>query len=113
MRKSTDAQLRAVKRYQEKHDELKLHLPKGKKEEFREAASIAGKSLNAFMMEAADLRVQDYRVINDILNILSEEMIKGMARGHGEFGDEGAYVVSDIMTDVTARVFNLFDKEYT
>lgn len=67
-RKSTDAQLRAIKKYQEAHDELKLRMPKGKKEVFRKAAEEQGISLNQYTLKALEEKMQrDKRIIPDPL----------------------------------------------
>ena len=111
-RKSTDAQLRAVKKYHEKLDEIKFRLPKGGKEKYKESAEIAGVSLNRFMEIAANRLVIDYRITDQVLRILSEEMLDGMARAHVETGnDDAVALISDIFTDACIRVFYLFDEE--
>ena len=57
-RKSTDAELRAVKKYQtEKVEDIKLHVPKGKKEYYKGAADRAGMSLNQFAMTSMDEKI--------------------------------------------------------
>ena len=40
------------------YDEIKVRMPKGKKEQIRTAAESAGKSLNSYINEAIDEKMQ-------------------------------------------------------
>lgn len=56
--KYTEAQKRATMNYlKESTDELKIRMPKGKKQEYREAAEKAGMSLNQFAIEAIEEKI--------------------------------------------------------
>lgn len=57
-RKSTDAQLAAVKKYQGKMAELKIRCKPEEKEAFQKAADAAGKSLNKYVIETLSQRIQ-------------------------------------------------------
>jgi predicted HicB family RNase H-like nuclease len=51
MTKTTDAQKKATAKYICKLDEIKIRVPKGKKEEYRQMAEAEGKSLNQFIID--------------------------------------------------------------
>ena len=51
---ATKAHLEGNKRYLEKLDEIKIRLPKGKKEVIKEYAMQKGESLNSFIGRAID-----------------------------------------------------------
>jgi predicted HicB family RNase H-like nuclease len=54
---STDAKRRANKAYLSKQDEIRLRIPKGHKEEIRQAAQQAGQSMNQYIIEAVAARM--------------------------------------------------------
>ena len=59
MAPASKAQQRAVAKYMKNnYDEIKVRMPKGKKEQIRTAAESAGKSLNSYINEAIDEKVQ-------------------------------------------------------
>lgn len=56
--KYTEAQKSATLKYlKESTDELKIRMPKGKKQEYREAADKAGLSLNQFVIDAIEEKI--------------------------------------------------------
>ena len=59
MAPASKAQQRAVAKYMKNnYDEIKGRMPKGKKEQIRTAAESAGKSLNSYINEAIDEKMQ-------------------------------------------------------
>ena len=59
MAPASKAQQRAVAKYiKNNYDEIKVRMPKGKKEQIRTAAESAGKSLNSYINEAIDEKMQ-------------------------------------------------------
>ena len=59
MAPASKAQQRAVAKYMKNnYDEIKVRMPKGKKEQIRTAAESAGKSLNSYINEAIDDKMQ-------------------------------------------------------
>ena len=54
----TEAQKRAIYNYKKKTDEIRLSVPKGKKEVYIAAASNEGKSLNRFILDAVDEHIE-------------------------------------------------------
>lgn len=55
---TTKASQRAVNKYiANNYDRLNLTVPKGKKDEYRAAAEAEGKSLNAFIVECVERRI--------------------------------------------------------
>ena len=65
---TSKAQLRANKKYQEeKLEEIKFRVPKGKKAKIQEHAKRHGESTNAFILRAVDETIQlDENKNNDI-----------------------------------------------
>lgn len=56
---STKASQRAVNKYiANNYDRLNLTVPKGKKDEYKAAAEAEGKSLNAFIIECVEKRME-------------------------------------------------------
>lgn len=47
---ATDAQIKAVKKYQEKLDDIKIRVPKGKRQEYKEQAWSKGYSLQQYII---------------------------------------------------------------
>lgn len=47
----TEAQSKANKKYFEKFEDIKIRVPQGKREEYKEKAKQHGKSLNAYIIE--------------------------------------------------------------
>ena len=59
MAPASKAQQRAVAKYMKNnYDEIKVRMPKGKKEQIRTTAESAGKSLNSYINEAIDEKMQ-------------------------------------------------------
>lgn len=59
MPKTSTAMLKAINKYQkEKIDEIKVRVPKGKKDEIKNYAQQQGKSLNGFINEAIDEKME-------------------------------------------------------
>lgn len=57
-RKEGNSETRAKNKYNAKnYDRVTLSVPKGKKEEYKEAAMAEGKSLNAFIVECVERRI--------------------------------------------------------
>lgn len=48
---TTEGQRRAIAKYQAKLDEIKVRVPKGKREIYKSFAESQGKSLNALIVE--------------------------------------------------------------
>ena len=56
---STDAMRKAIKKYQtEKVDDIRIRVPKGRKEEIKAHAENQGESLNGFVVRAIDETMQ-------------------------------------------------------
>lgn len=53
----TEAQKRAVKKYQAKMEDFKIHAPAGTKERYRAAAEAAGQSMQAYILQAVEDRI--------------------------------------------------------
>lgn len=53
----TEAQKRAVKKYQSKMEDFKIHAPAGTKERYRAAAEAAGQSMQAYILQAVEDRI--------------------------------------------------------
>lgn len=51
---ATEAEKKAVAKYQAKLDAIKIWVPKGKREIYKEHAEAKGKSLNALIIELLD-----------------------------------------------------------
>ena len=47
----SDSQRKATNKYLEKYDDIKLRVPKGKREEYKEYAESKGRSLNSLLIE--------------------------------------------------------------
>jgi predicted DNA binding CopG/RHH family protein len=56
--KYTDAQKKASIKYLEKLDEIRIRMPKGEKNNIKEAASAAGESMNQYIINAVDQRME-------------------------------------------------------
>lgn len=54
--KYTEAQAKASREYLKNLDEIRIRIPKGKKEEYKQAAEAAGKSLNQFIVDCIEKR---------------------------------------------------------
>lgn len=52
----TKAQAEAVKKYLNNLDEIRIRIPKGKKEEYKKMAEAEGKSLNQFIIDCIEGR---------------------------------------------------------
>lgn len=50
----TKAQAAASRRHLEKLDEIKLRVPKGKREEYKQQAEAEGKSLNQYIIDCIE-----------------------------------------------------------
>lgn len=58
-RGSSAAQRKAVAKYQsEKVEDIRIHVPKGRKDYYKAAADLAGQSLNAFAVNAMDEKIE-------------------------------------------------------
>jgi len=56
---ATKAQQKAVAKYMKaNYDEIKIRIPKGRKEEILAQAGAAGQSVNAFIIQAIDERIE-------------------------------------------------------
>lgn len=51
-------QLGYAKKYLSTLDEIRIRIPKGKKEEYRSAAEASGKSLNQFIIDCIEANLQ-------------------------------------------------------
>lgn len=57
--KYTDAQKAATQKYLgEKTDDIRIRTPKGTKDRWREAATAAGVSLNRYIVDAVDEKIE-------------------------------------------------------
>ena len=66
MTKITEAQARAVKKYQKKvYDQIGITLPKGTRERIHAAAAIEGKSPNAWIREAILEKLEEMEIATD------------------------------------------------
>lgn len=54
----SEAQRRATNKYLEKFDEMRVRVPKGKKEIIQDHALAVGMSLNAYINEAIDEKIE-------------------------------------------------------
>ena len=54
----SEAQKKASIKYLEKLDEIRIRMPKGKKDEIKTAASDAGESMNQYIVNAVDQRME-------------------------------------------------------
>lgn len=54
----SEAQKKASIKYLEKLDEIRIRMPKGKKDDIKEAASAAGESMNQYIISAVDQRME-------------------------------------------------------
>lgn len=50
MLKTSDAQRKATAKYQNNQDHIRVHVPKGKKDEYKAHAQSKGMSLNAYII---------------------------------------------------------------
>lgn len=53
-RRYTEAQAKASAKYIAGHDEIKIRLPKGMKDEWKQLAKAQGKSLNQFIIDCVE-----------------------------------------------------------
>lgn len=53
----TQAQTKATEKYLKKFDEIKIRIPKGKKEEYKCIATKKGKSMNQFIIECIEKEI--------------------------------------------------------
>lgn len=62
MASTTKAAQRAVNKYiANNYDRLNLTVPKGKKDEYKASAEAEGKSLNAFIIECVEKRMDEVK----------------------------------------------------
>lgn len=54
----TKAQTRASTKYLQKFDEIRIRIPKGKREEYKKAAELAGKSMNQFVIDCIEKEME-------------------------------------------------------
>ena len=54
----SEAQTKASIKYLEKLDEIRIRMPKGKKDDIKAAASTAGESMNQYIVSAIDQRME-------------------------------------------------------
>lgn len=54
----SEAQKKASVKYLEKLDEIRIRMPKGKKDDIKAAAAIAGESMNQYIINAVDQRME-------------------------------------------------------
>ena len=54
----SDAQKKASIKYLEKLDEVRIRMPKGRKEAIKAAAAAAGESMNQYIITAIDQRME-------------------------------------------------------
>lgn len=54
MKKTSEKQLKYARTYLKKFDEIKLRIPKGKKDEYKTRADAVGKSLNQYIIDCIE-----------------------------------------------------------
>lgn len=54
----SEAQKKASIKYLEKLDEIRIRMPKGKKDDIKAAASTTGESMNQYIVSAIDQRME-------------------------------------------------------
>ena len=54
----SEAQKKASVKYLEKLDEIRIRMPKGKKDDIKAVAAIAGESMNQYIINAVDQRME-------------------------------------------------------
>ena len=54
----SEKQLQYAKTYISKLDEIKIRIPKGKKEEYKKIADTSGKSLNQFIVDCIEAKIK-------------------------------------------------------
>lgn len=54
----SEAQKKASIKYLEKLDEIRIRMPKGKKDDIKAATSTAGESMNQYIINAVDQRME-------------------------------------------------------
>ena len=54
----SEAQKKASIKYLEKLDEIRIRMPKGKKDDIKAAASTAGENMNQYIVSAIDQRME-------------------------------------------------------
>lgn len=54
----TEARARGNAKYLSKLDEIKIRIPKGKKEEYKKMADASGKSLNQFIIDCIEAKIK-------------------------------------------------------
>lgn len=57
-KKTSEAQLRATKKYLSGLDEIKIRFPKGRREEIKAAAAAVNESVNEFVRVSVDERIK-------------------------------------------------------
>ena len=55
----SEAQANANKKYHEKFDDIKVRVPKGKRQEWQEHASQNGESLNGFIVRVVSAAIEE------------------------------------------------------
>lgn len=54
----TEAQAKSAKKYLSTLDEVRIRMPKGRKEEIQNAAAAVGESMNQYVLSAIDRRME-------------------------------------------------------
>lgn len=54
----SEAQKKASVKYLEKLDEIRIRMPKGKKDDIKAAAAAVGESMNQYVISAVDQRME-------------------------------------------------------
>ena len=54
----SEAQKKASVKYLEKLDEIRIRMPKGKKDDIKAAAAAVGESMNQYVVKAVDQRME-------------------------------------------------------
>lgn len=61
---ATDAQKRAVSKYQEQFDRIRILVPKGKKRAIEDYAAAHGESVTAFILRVIDDEMKNHPALN-------------------------------------------------
>lgn len=99
MPKTTKAAQKAVNKYiANNYDRVNVTMPKGKKEDYKEGAEAAGKSLNQYIMDCVeeDVEAEKGRVLytTEMVELMGE-VYKGILRVMNPEGHDPYWTISD------------------
>lgn len=86
----SEAQKKASAKYLEKLDEIRIRMPKGKKDDIKTVAATAGESVNQYILSAVDQRMSREAVkgptspaVAGTVSLLSEDAKRAPAESEG------------------------------